>query len=110
MFWLLLACAPTEDTGTEVQDTGERYEYIPPDCDEHGVGFDGADPPSVGDTWTVWATCDGSALLGAAVIRVDPTDMAFQDNNELTWSKPGEVEIMAQSGQQRGYLTVTIQE
>lgn len=110
MFWLLLACTATEDTGTEVEDTGEREEYIPPDCEEVGVGFDGADPPAVGDTWVVWATCDGAALLGATVIRVDPVEMAYQDGNELTWSEAGEVEIMAQSGQRRGYLTVTVGE
>ncbi|MFT5585563.1 MAG: hypothetical protein ACI9VR_003155 [Cognaticolwellia sp.] len=110
MFWLLLACIATEDTGTEVLDTGERYEYVPPECEEVGVGFDGADPPKVGDTWTVWATCDGSAILGASVIRVDPVDMAYQDSNKLTWTMAGEVEIMAQSGQRRAYLTVTVTE
>lgn len=110
MFWMLLACTAPDDTGVELQDSEPEEEYIPPECEEVGVGFDGADPPTVGSTWTVWATCDGAALLGATVVRVDPVDMAFQDGNELTWEMAGEVEIMAQSGQRRAYLTVTVTE
>jgi hypothetical protein len=36
--------------------------------------------------------------------------MAYQDGNELTWQMAGEVEISAQSGQRKGYLTVTVVE
>lgn len=109
MLWFLLACGEPEDTSVPV-DTEPEEEYVPTGCDEVGVGFSGEDPPHVGDTWTVWPTCDGDAVLGAAVIRVDPTDMAYQVDNELTWEKAGTAEVMAQSGMKKAYLTVEVLE
>ncbi|MED5372810.1 MAG: hypothetical protein VX899_17460 [Myxococcota bacterium] len=110
MLLLLLACTAGEDTGTVTEDT-EPVEYPEPEgCEEVGVGFDGEDPPAIGDTWTVWPTCDGKAVMGGTVIRVTPVDMAYQDGITLTWEKAGEAEIMAQTGPDRAYLTVTVTE
>lgn len=113
MLWMLLAClSPDGDSAPpETQDTERIKETAEPQgCEVLEVGHEGPDPGHVGDTWTVWPVCDGQAIFGAVVIRIDPTDMATQDNNELTWIRAGEVEIMAQAGSQRAYLTVQILE
>ncbi len=105
---LLVACGPgTPDSGDSGEQTTEDRNQ-PSGCELLEVGFDGPDPPTVGDLWTVWPVCDGAPVLGASVIRVDPSSCASLHENELTWAEAGTCEVMAQSGSQRAYLSVEV--
>lgn len=111
MTWLtllLLSCgAETEEPqDSDPVTTDTRTE--PAGCELVEVGFDGPDPPVVGDSWTVWPLCDGDPVFGATVIRVDPATSASLEENVLTWLEPGACTVMAQTGSQRGYLDVEV--
>ena len=81
----------------------------PTGCDVLEVGYDGENPPSVGESWTVWPICDGSLVFGAMVVQVDPTSCATIDEGVVTWKEAGSCELMVQSGSQRAYETVEVQ-
>lgn len=107
-----LACTgKVEDSVPELEDTAEddpRNE--PSGCDEVSIDFVGEDPPVVGDEWTLLPKCDGSPLMGAMVIQVEPTSAAELDENLLTWLEAGPAQIMLQAGQTKGYLDVEVGE
>jgi len=107
---LLLACDGEPADTSERQDTQveEGQGAEPTGCDVLEVGFDGADPPVVGDLWTVWPVCDGNPVFGATVVRVDPATCASIGEGEVTWVEPGPCELMVQSGSQRAYLEVEV--
>jgi len=98
-----------EDSAIELLDTERADDWQPTGCEVLEVGFDGADPPSVGDTWTVWPVCDGSPVFGAMVVQVDPTSCATIGEGEVTWAESGACELMVQSGSQKAYETVEVQ-
>lgn len=105
-----IACTgSTEDSAPELQDTAVEDRPGPTGCDVLEVGFDGQDPPSVGDMWTVWPICDGSFVMGAMVVRVEPSEGASISDGEVTWELAGTHELMVQSGSQKSYLDVTVE-
>lgn len=106
-----LACtgASSEDSAPDLEDTAVDEGPEPTGCDVLEVGFDGEDPPTVGDTWTVWPICDGSFVMGAMVVRVDPSEAATIADGEVTWVSAGTHELMVQSGSQKAYLDVTVE-
>lgn len=105
-----LACTGgDEDSAIELLDT-EREEGDPgTGCEVLEVGYDGANPPSIGDVWTVWPVCDGSPVFGAMVVQVDPTSCASVGEGEITWAESGACELMVQSGSQKAFLDVEVQ-
>ena len=108
---LLLACDPAPTDSSPVEDTDEEVEedYPEPTGGEVlEVGFDGVDPPAVGDSWTVWPLCDGNVVTGSMVLRVDPVTCATIADNELTFAEAGVCEVMVQSGSQKAYLEVDV--
>jgi hypothetical protein len=79
------------------------------DCAVLEVGFDGADPPRVGDVWTVWPVCDGVVVMGASVVRLDPVDGAAEyEENELTFLYATHLNIEMQVGHQRTSMDVVV--
>ncbi len=108
-YLLVMACGAGDgDSGDSAEETTSDRNQ-PTGCDLVEVGYDGPNPPTVGDLWTVWPICDGAPVIGAAVIRVDPSSCVSQRENELTWAQAGTCEVMAQTGSQRAYLQVEVQ-
>lgn len=108
---LALACTgKSDDSAPDLEDTSVDPDPQPTGCDVLEVGYDGEDTPTIGDTWTVWPICDGSPVLGAMVVRVDPSDAATISDGEVTWELAGTHELMVQSGSQKAYLDVTVAE
>jgi hypothetical protein len=108
LIMLLAACGSEPIDTADSDPTTTDRQTGPSGCDEVEVGYDGPNPPTVGDTWIVWPICDGAVVLGATVIRVDPSTCASLFENELTWLEAGTCTVMAQTGSQRAYLEVEI--
>ncbi|MCB9779375.1 MAG: hypothetical protein H6742_12485 [Alphaproteobacteria bacterium] len=77
-------------------------------CVETWVDFVGDEEPHVGDDWTVWLRCDGAILTGPTVIRLDPVEAAYVDENVLTWDQAGEVWLKVQTGTEWAETWVTV--
>lgn len=107
-----LACTgKVEDSVPEPEDTAyEDPRNEPSGCEELEIDFAGEDPPSVGDEWTLLPKCDGSVLIGAMVIQVEPSSAATLDETLLTWQEAGPAEIMLQAGSKKAYLDVEVGE
>jgi hypothetical protein len=68
--------------------------------------------PSVGDSWTLIMYCDEVILMGPAVLRIYPADLATLDVSfpTFTFVKAGSGEIQYQMGSRRVDIPVTIEE
>lgn len=95
---LLFACE-TDDVDTG--DSAPAEDSAPTEsatCEELEIDQDGEDPPKVGDVWTIFLKCDGTTMLGASVIALDPTTAATKVDNVLTWAEAGPATISLQTG------------
>ena len=94
-----------EDTAAETRacDVSVRVDNVP--IEEMGN-------PTVGESWTLIMYCDETVLMGPAVLRIDPADLATLDDSypTLTFIKAGTGEIQYQLGSRRVDTTVTIEE
>jgi hypothetical protein len=110
---VVLGCGGKEDTEDPI-DTGEADTFTygtgggGGGCEVVEVGFDGPEPPHVGDKWTVWPICDGVVTTGAAVIRVDPADSGSLAENEITFLYAATVTVTVQTGPDRGEMVVEV--
>lgn len=110
MIWLtlLLACGPEEGDSAEPE-VIVTYEPVEGEgCDAVTMRVDGADPPVVGDTWTVWLYCDDALLTGAAVLQVDPPSLATIEDNRATFVETGAGTVRLQVGSRRGEQAVKV--
>lgn len=109
---LMLACSeasPDSGAPAVVEDSGEpEHEEERDDCEEISIKVIGDEPPSVGDTWTVYLNCDAAVLTGTTVVRVDPVDLATIDDNVITWDLAGEGTLRVQVGNMRVEDTVVV--
>lgn len=114
VWWLLFACAGTStletDTDTDADTDPDTDADTFDGCDVTEIRYDGPAEPVVGDVWTVWMYCDDALMMGAMVIRFEPTDMASFDENVLTWVKAGTGVLTIQAGSTKAELEVTVAE
>lgn len=108
IFALLLACEPDDiDTGDSAP--VEEIDYPESEtCDVLEIYQDGEDPPKVGDVWTIFLKCDGTTMLGASVVALDPTSAATNDDNVITWAEAGPATISLQTGRFKTTRDVTV--
>ena len=99
--------APVEDTEPEVVEE-EEPEYE--ECVELSYEVLGPEEPVVGDTWIVWARCDGATLIGATVLRFDPSDFASLDENTATFLYAGTGTMKLRVGNQNFEQEVVVAE
>jgi len=100
--------APQEDSAEEivVEDSPSGLE-----CDTLDIRVTGEDPPSVGDTWTVWLWCNDDVLLtGATRLIFDPNDIATVTSNEVEFIRAGEATLLVQVGSRRQTRDVSVSE
>lgn len=106
---LLLACTGADPVDTSAPaDTDD--DPVDQSCDVLEIRVNGEDPPSVGDTWTVFLICDESMLTGTYRIFFDPPDFATISDNELGFLYAGEAELTVQAGSRRATRMVTVTE
>ena len=90
---------PPVDTGRDTGDAG---------CDEATVWVDGPDQPQVDDVWTVLLRCDGVTVQGPMVLRVEPAELAFLEENTLRFLMVGDGLVKVQVGSFRAEREVTV--
>ena len=100
---LALGCsepAVEKDSAEAVVDTGEGPERPSKDedCAVLELKLVGPEAPVVGDSVTVILRCDGAPLVGTSVLRVDPIENAEVQDNVVTFTRPGAVNIRLQVG------------
>lgn len=108
--WLLLAaltlgagCAeaePAKDSAVpaEVADDEPERPEADEDCAELELKLVGPEAPVVGDSITVILRCDGAPLIGTSVLRVTPLENADIQDNVVTFTRPGPVNVRLQVG------------
>jgi len=115
---LLGGCAPDKsmDTSEAELNLGDSPKEESEDC-ELSVRVDAVPVaelanPLVGDTWTMIMYCDEVILMGPAVLRIYPADLATLDASSPTFTfvKAGTGEIQYQMGSRRVDIPVTIEE
>ena len=105
----VLGCSEELLPEDSVEDTDPVVDEDPDTgCEVVEVGWDGPDPPVVGDSWTVWPICDGAVVMGATVVRVDPVEAATIDENVLTFAQAGACDISVQVGSEKATITVEV--
>ena len=119
LFWLgWLGCADstTADTSDATLNIDEPDSENAEACETsvrvNAVPVEELPNPRVGDSWTLIMYCDDTVLMGPAVLRIDPTDLATLDSATptLTFIKAGAGEIEYQLGNRRVAIPVTIEE
>lgn len=106
---LLFACTgadPVDSAAPADTDDGPDAQA----CDVLEIRVNGEDPPTVGDTWTVFLWCDDALLTGTYRIFFDPPDFATLSNNDLTFLYAGEAELTVQAGSRRQTRMVSVTE
>ena len=119
LFWLgWLGCADsttadTSDATLNIDEPGaENSEACETSVRVNAVPVEELPNPRVGDSWTLIMYCDDTVLMGPAVLRIDPSDLATLDSSSptLTFIKAGSGEIEYQLGTRRVAIPVTIEE
>jgi len=77
-------------------------------CDQTSVYVDGPDEPQVDDVWTVLLRCDGTTVQGPMVLRIEPPELAFLEENTLRFLEVGEGVVKVQVGALRAERPVTV--
>lgn len=100
---LALGCseaAVDKDSGEPVADTSEGPERPSKDedCAVLELKLVGPESPVVGDSITVILRCDGAPLVGTSVLRVDPIENAEVQDNVVTFTRPGAINVRLQVG------------
>jgi hypothetical protein len=119
LFAVLTACAPekksadTSDPLTLPQDEPEeesepcvisvRVETVP---------VEELPNPVVGESWYLLMYCDETLMLGASVLRIEPSHLGTLDPEDpvITFAAAGSGEIQYQIGSTQVKIPVTIQE
>ncbi len=110
MLALLFACTPTIPTDAAIVDTGIDAAQTGELCDPLAFRVDGAEPPHVGDTWTILLTCDGDVATGAMRIAFDPPDFVRWDGEiQATFPEAGTATLLGQVGTVRTTRQVTVE-
>ena len=119
LFWLgWLGCADStpvdtsEATLTVDEPDSESSESCAVSVRVNAVPVDELPNPRVGDSWTLIMYCDDTVLMGPAVLRIDPADLASLDSSSptLTFIKAGSGEIQYQLGNRRAAIPVIIED
>jgi len=119
LFWLgWLGCAGSTplDTSEATLDIGDSDSENSEPCDVsvrvNAVPVNDLPNPRVGESWTLIMYCDDTVLMGPAVLRIDPTDLATLDSSSptLTFIKAGAGEIEYQLGNRRVIIPVIIED
>ena len=119
LLWLgLLGCADSKPLDTSeatltVDDTdSESSDACTVSVRVDAVPVDELPNPRVGDSWTLIMYCDDTVLMGPAVLRIDPADLATLDSSSptLTFIKAGSGEIHYQLGSRRAAIPVIIED
>ena len=92
--------AVDKDSAEPVADTGEGPERPSKDedCAVLELKLVGPESPVVGDSITVILRCDGAPLVGTSVLRVNPLENAAVQDNVVTFTRPGAINIRLQVG------------
>ena len=119
LFWLgLLGCADStpldtsEATLTVSESGSESSESCAVSVRVNAVPVDELPNPRVGESWTLIMYCDDTVLMGPAVLRIEPPDLASLDSSSptLTFIKAGAGEIEYQLGNRRVAIPVIIED
>jgi hypothetical protein len=119
---MLLACLLACSTGSIAFETGgdtsasdtspdedtQDEENVGASCEELEILHDGADVPSVGDTWQLVLKCDGVPLTGAVRFFFEPADFVIWDGHRVTFEYAGDAVLTGQAGTRRTTLDVTV--
>lgn len=97
------------ETDTDAGTAPDTDDHQQQGCDEVTVYVDGRDPPQVGDTWTVLLRCDGTTITGPMILRIDPDELAFLEENTLRFEQQGQGEVFAQVGSFRATRPVSVE-
>jgi len=115
VLWMACATDAELDTGEPALNTDESDSGQPDAC-EVSVRVDAVPVsempnPSVGDSWTLIMYCDETILMGPAVLRIEPADLATlaDDTPTMTFIKAGTGEIQYQIGSRKADIPVTIE-
>lgn len=115
VLWMACATDAALDTGEPALNT-EESDSAQPDACEVSVRVDAVPisemaNPTVGDSWTLIMYCDETILMGPAVLRIEPADLATlaDDTPTMTFIKAGQGEIQYQIGSRKVDTPVTIE-
>jgi hypothetical protein len=116
--FLLLGCAdePATDTSDASINVGPETEPETEGCEVSvrvdAVPVEELPNPSVGDSWTLIMYCDETVLMGPAVLRIHPADLATLEVSTptLNFVKAGTGEIQYQLGNRKADIPVTIED
>lgn len=115
---LILGCAnePAADTSDASINMGTEPEEETGACEVSvrvdAVPVEELPNPSVGDSWTLIMYCDETVLMGPAVLRINPADLATLEDSTptLNFVKAGTGEIQYQLGNRKADIPVTIED
>lgn len=79
-------------------DTGPEQPSKDEDCAVLELKLVGPESPVVGDSITVILRCDGAPLVGTSVLRVTPLDNANVQDNVVTFTRSGPINVRLQVG------------
>jgi hypothetical protein len=106
--WCAILCAgpgcaaPAEDKDSAAAeapaDTGPEQPSKDEDCAVLELKLVGPESPVVGDSITVILRCDGAPLVGTSVLRVTPLDNADVQDNVVTFTRSGPINVRLQVG------------
>lgn len=106
---LLIACGVTNDDSSASATEVVTYPPVEGDpCDAVTLQVNGADPPVVGDVWTVWLYCDDALLTGAMILQFDPPELASVQDNSAVFLTEGKGVVRMQVGSRRAEQSVTV--
>lgn len=105
-----IAFETEDDTAVDTTPGGDSQEdeNVGASCEELEILHDGADVPSVGDTWQLVLKCDGVPLTGAVRFFFDPSDFVTWDGHRVTFQYAGAAVLTGQAGTRRTTLDVTV--
>ncbi|MGB0639206.1 MAG: hypothetical protein ACPGTU_07740 [Myxococcota bacterium] len=119
LFAVLTACAP-EKTSADTSDPLTLPEDEPEEETEacvvsvrvETVPVEELPDPVVGDSWYLLMYCDETLMLGASVLRIEPSHLGTLDPEDpiITFVSAGVGEIQYQIGSTQVKIPVTIQE
>lgn len=105
---LSAACTGAPHDSAEPVDTEDPPEDNP--CEVAEIRVTGDDPPSVGDTWTVWLWCDDALTTGATRLTFDPPEIASVSENNAEFLEAGTATMRLQVGAFRAEREVEVSE
>lgn len=110
---MLGGCRPKADfqwdTGNSVEDSGDTGDTSAAtdssDSDSSEMGCSGweidalgPEEPVIGDSWTIWLSCDGARVVGPIVISWDPEGFVSMEDNVATFTQSGDATLYVSTG------------